>query len=348
MSRLRVLRSLPQALAGEWPDGLGRMLLVTLLLGPLVLSGGACASPERSTPEVVSRTYDSPQSNAISLPKDRYPSDTLLESNDFYQKKAWSYPDRSGLHLQCASALVVDEQGNRLYSKNAQKIQPIASVTKLMTAMVVLDAGVPLSTRIGIVEQDRDHLRNSSSRLQTGKATLTRGEMMMVALMSSDNRAAHALGRTTFRGGTPAFVTAMNRKAKSLGMYDTYFADSSGLNQQNRSSAEDLVKMVKAAATYPLIRKTTSTGEMTLRPFADGRPLLYRNTNSLVRNPEWNVEVSKTGFINEAGRCLVMQTRIADRRLYIVLLNGSGKMTPLGDSNRVRDWLLNGRKTAAR
>ena len=348
MSRFRVLRSLPQALAGDWPGGMVRILLTAMLLGPLVLSGGACAAPERSEPEIVSRTYSSPESRNRTSIDDRDPSEILSMARELYRQDSLSHRNPPGLHLQSASALVVDERGNRIYAKNAQQIKPIASVTKLMTAMVVLDAGVPLSTRIGIIEDDRDRLRNSSSRLMIGKANLTRGELLMVALMSSDNRAAHALGRTTFRGGTPAFVKAMNRKAKSLGMYDTYFADSSGLNGQNRSSAEDLVKMVRAAATYPFIRKTTSTGEMTLHPFADGRALLYRNTNSLVRNPDWNVEISKTGFINEAGRCLVMQTRIADRRLYIVLLNGSGKLTPLGDSNRVRDWLLNGQKTAAR
>ncbi len=356
MPRLRVLRSLSQVLAGNWPDGLGRMLLATLLLGPLVLSGGACASPERSAPEIVSRTYVSPQAKSLSRLTDadqpavlsEFQSGSLSGSNAFDQEDNWPRLDHSGLHLQSASALVVDERGNRLYSKNSQQIKPIASVSKLMTAMVVLDAGVSLKTPINIIEDDRDRRRNSRSRLRIGEATLPRGEMMMVALMSSDNRAAHALGRTTFRAGTPAFINAMNRKAKSLGMYDTYFEDSTGLNEHNRSSAEDLVKMVRAAATYPFIRKTTSTGEMMVYPFANRPPLQYRNTNPLVRDSDWQVEVSKTGFINEAGHCLVMQTRIADRRIYMVLLDSTGKQTPVGDANRVRNWILAGQQTAAR
>lgn len=329
------------------PERLLRLFLATFLLVPLVLSGGACASSPRGAPAVegVSRTELPTPADATVWSDSRDLADVGEDAST--RSPAASLPNPSGLHLQCASALVMDDRGNRLYSKNAQQIRPIASITKLMTAMVVLDARVPLNVRIGIVDADLDRLRHSRSRLVIGKATLTRGELMKVALMSSDNRAAHALARTTFRGGTPAFIRAMNRKAKALGMYDTYFADSSGLDGRNRSSAEDLVKMVKAAARYPFIRETTSTGEMTVYPFANGQPLLYRNTNSLVRNPDWHVEISKTGFINEAGRCLVMQTRIANRRLYIVLLHGEGKATPLGDSNRVRDWILNGQRTAA-
>jgi D-alanyl-D-alanine endopeptidase (penicillin-binding protein 7) len=321
---------------------------VTLLLGPLVLSGGACASPNRDAAEVVSRTDDWSQADDLSQSDELSPSGELSQPDVPTRQDNGSQLNRSGLRLQSASALVVDEHGNRLYAKNAQQIRPIASVSKLMTAMVVLDAGVPLNTPISIIEDDRDRLRNSRSRLRIGEATLPRSEMMMAALVSSDNRAAHALGRTTFRGGTPAFIKAMNRKARSLGMFDTYFEDSTGLNEHNRSSAEDLVKMVRAASTYPFIRKATSTGEMTLYPFANRSPLQYRNTNPLVRDSDWQVEVSKTGFINEAGHCLVMQTRIADQRVYLVLLDSVGKQTPVGDANRVRNWILAGQQTAAR
>lgn len=340
MSRLQILRSLPRFLLKSRPREQGRMLLVTLLLGPLVLSSAACAAPQQRENMNLAQMDDSSQ------------SDEMMQSDEVTSTppdNALPPLNRADLRLQSVSALVVDEYGNRLYSKNAQLIKPIASVTKLMTSMVVLDAKVPLDPPIGIIEDDRDRLRNSSSRLRIGDAVLTRREMLMAALMSSDNRAAHALGRTTFQGGTPAFVRAMNRKAKSLGMYDTYFADSTGLNAQNRSSAEDLVKMVRAAGTYPFIRKITSTGETTLRPFANGQALLYRNTNALVRNPAWNIEISKTGFINEAGHCLVMQTRIADQRFHIVLLDGAGKLTAMNDAIRIRDWLLNrSQKTAAR
>ncbi|CRI67703.1 D-alanyl-D-alanine endopeptidase [Thiocapsa sp. KS1] len=251
----------------------------------------------------------------------------------------------SALKISSASALIVDERGNLIYGKNTRDVKPIASVTKLMTAMVVLDSGVSLDTPITIIEEDRDNLRHSRSRLRIGQATLSRREMLMVALMSSDNRAAAALARTS-PGGTPQFVEAMNRKAQALGMLDTSFFDSSGLDNRNRSTAEDLVKMVRGAAQYPLIREATSRGEMKVYPFADKSALEYRNTNPLVRNPEWHVEVSKTGFINEAGHCLVMQTEIGGRRLYVVFLDAVGKLTPVGDSNRLRTWLVGGQRIA--
>jgi D-alanyl-D-alanine endopeptidase (penicillin-binding protein 7) len=253
--------------------------------------------------------------------------------------------DSAALKINSASALIVDERGTRIYGKNTRDVKPIASVTKLMTAMVVLDSGVPLDAPVTIVEEDRDTLRHSRSRLRIGQATRSRREMLMVALMSSDNRAAAALARTS-PGGTPQFVEAMNRKAQALGMLDTSFADSSGLDNRNRSTAEDLVKMIRESARYPLIREASSRGEMTVHPFADNSPLQYRNTNPLVRNPEWHVEVSKTGFINEAGHCLVMQTRIDGRRLYVVFLDAVGKLTPVGDSNRLRTWLVGGQRIA--
>ncbi len=253
----------------------------------------------------------------------------------------------SALKISSASALIVDERGNRIYGKNTHDVKPIASVTKLMTAMVVLDSGVSLDTPITIIEEDRDTLRHSRSRLRIGQATLSRREMLMVALMSSDNRAAAALARTS-PGGTPQFVEAMNRKAHALGMLDTSFFDSSGLDNRNRSTAEDLVKMVRGAAQYPLIREATSRSEMKVYPFADKSALEYRNTNPLVRNPEWHVEVSKTGFINEAGHCLVMQTQIGGRRLYVVFLDATGKLTPVGDSNRLRTWLVGGQRIAGK
>jgi D-alanyl-D-alanine endopeptidase (penicillin-binding protein 7) len=208
-----------------------------------------------------------------------------------------------------------------------------------------LDSGASLDAPITITEADRDTLRHSRSRLRIGQATLSRREMLMVALMSSDNRAASALARTS-PGGTTQFVAAMNRKAQALGMHDTSFVDSSGLDNRNRSTAEDLVKMVRGAARYPLIREATSLGEMKVHPFADAGALEYRNTNPLVRNPEWHVEVSKTGFINEAGHCLVMQTKIGGRRLYVVFLDAVGKLTPVGDSNRLRTWLDGGQRIA--
>ena len=245
-----------------------------------------------------------------------------------------------GLSLSSASILVVDDADRPLYAKRTRDQRPIASITKLMTAMVVLDAAAPLDESVTILEEDRDQLRHSRSRLRIDRsATLTRREVLACALMSSDNRAASALGRTTFPGGKPAFVEAMNRKAADLGMTESRFADPTGLDGNNISTAEDLVKMVRAAAGYALIREITTSVSMEVHPYGDGGTLHYRNTNPLVQNPDWHLELSKTGFVNEAGHCLVMRAVIGGRVLSIVLLDSPGKRSPVGDSNRLRKWL---------
>lgn len=246
----------------------------------------------------------------------------------------------AGLDIRAASALVVDETGVPLLAKSVHEQRPIASVTKLMTALVILRAGLPLDEPITIIEADRDRMRWSRSRLRIDrKATLPRDEMLAVALMSSDNRAAAALGRTAFPGGTAELVEAMNKEAERLGMTESRFADPTGLDAGNVSTAADLVKLIRAAAEEPLIRGITSTGSMQVAPYGDGATLEYRNTNPLVRNDEWHIKLSKTGYIHEAGRCLVMRAEIAGRRLDIVLLGAQGKLTPVGDSNRLRKWL---------
>lgn len=347
----------PQS-APRWQSGanrVARLLYVMLVTGPIVLTSGACASSQSQPSQ-----EGSAQASAASKPyvnasapvnPSGYDWRNIEGTQDGWQlndrSSEWSGLNRAALNLHSASAMIVDERGNVLYSKNARAVRPIASVTKLMTAMVVLDTGVSLKTPIRIVEDDRDRLKNSRSRLRINDTVLSRREMIMVAIMSSDNRAAHALGRTTFRGGTPEFIQAMNRKARALGMRNTRFVDSSGLDPRNQSTAEDLIKMVHAASNYPLLREITALGEMTLRPFSDGTALQYRNTNPLVRSPEWTVEVSKTGFINEAGRCLVMRARIDNRSLYMVFLGSDGKLSTVGDSNRVRDWVLTGSRTTA-
>ncbi len=242
--------------------------------------------------------------------------------------------------LRSASALVMDAEGNVIYGKDSDTVRPIASITKLMTAMVVLDAGLPLDEKITITKADRDLIRLTGSRLDYG-ATLEREEMLLLALMSSENRAAAALGRT-YPGGTEAFVAAMNRKAKSLGMNDSNFADAAGLRSENVSTASDLMRMVKAADRYPLITRATTTPRMEVHPYSKRGPLNYVNTNRLLKNSSWDIELSKTGYINEAGRCLVMQANIEGEDVSIVLLNSFGKLTPFGDSNRLRKWLLAG------
>jgi D-alanyl-D-alanine endopeptidase (penicillin-binding protein 7) len=235
--------------------------------------------------------------------------------------------------------LVIDHEGNRLFERHPTEVRPIASITKLMTAMVVLDAEVPLEDQITITEADRDRLRWSRSRLRIDEARLSRRDLLRTALISSDNRAAHALGRTTFAGGTAVFVQAMNEKARALGMFDTLFADASGLDGENRSTAEDLVRLLNAAARYPLIRAITSTGETEVEPHPGRGPLPYRNTNPLTRDEDWTVELSKTGYLNEAGRCLVMQAVIEGRRIYAIFLNAQGQLTPMADAKRLRRWL---------
>ena len=239
--------------------------------------------------------------------------------------------------LQSRSALVMRaDTGEVLYRKNAEESLPIASITKLMTAMVVLDAKQSLDERIQITNEDVDHLRASSSRLAVG-TVLTRREAFTLALMSSENRAAAALLRN-YPGGKPAGVVAMNRKAQALGMAHSHFVEATGLSGDNRSTPADLARMVKAASQYSHIRNFSTTRELTVK--VRGRyPTLYRNTNPLVRNPAWDIEITKTGYIKEAGRCLVMQTTITGKPVVMVLMNSWGTSTRVGDASRVRRWL---------
>jgi len=227
--------------------------------------------------------------------------------------------------------------GKTLYEKNPHLRQPIASLTKLMTAMVVLDAGLPGDELITIIKADRDRLRGSGSKLSFG-TQLTRHDLLKIALGGSENRAASALGRT-YPGGTEALVAAMNDKARILGMKDSAFRDPAGLNSGNISTASDLVTLVKAADGYPLIRAVTSVGTDSVRDRRKGWEVRYVNTNRLVRNRQWNIGLSKTGYIAEAGHCMVMRAEIAERPVIVVLLNSWGELTKYGDANRVRKWL---------
>ena len=240
--------------------------------------------------------------------------------------------------LRSASAIVLDDDGNLIYGKDVNTVRPIASITKLMTAMVILDANLDLDEQITVTKEDRDLIRLTGSRLQYG-ATLSRREMILLALMSSENRAATALGRT-YPGGMTNFVAHMNRKAKGLGMSNSHFADPAGLKAENVSTASDLAIMVAAADSYPLITQSTTTTRMDVRPYSGRGPLTYGNTHRLLKNKSWDIELSKTGYINEAGRCLVMQANIEGEDVSIVLLNSFGKLTPFGDSNRLRKWML--------
>lgn len=240
--------------------------------------------------------------------------------------------------LQSAIALIYDEQGRRpLYTKNADNVAPIASITKLMTAMVVLDAGLPLDEKITISADDADHLKGTRSRMRPG-STLTRGELLKLALMASENRAAAALART-YPGGTAAAVAKMNAKAQFLGMRSTRFFDPTGLDSNNVSTAQDLVLMVREAAHYEPIHRFTTSSSHTVQVAKQRRPLQFHNTNPLVRSASWDIGVSKTGYISEAGRCLVMKATISKRPVIIVLLDSWGKRTRVGDANRIKKWM---------
>jgi serine-type D-Ala-D-Ala endopeptidase (penicillin-binding protein 7) len=240
------------------------------------------------------------------------------------------------LILRSASVLVQDQRtGKCLIQKQADVVLPIASITKLMTAMVMLDANMNLEESLTIVSEDVDTLRHSRSHLPV-HTTLTRRNALLLALMASENRAAHALGRT-YPGGLGTFVAAMNAKARSLGLAETHFDDPTGISSGNMSSARDLARMVDAAYRYRLIREYTTSEKTTVQ--SGHRTLQFHNTNRLLRNPRWQIGLSKTGFIDEAGRCLVMQSQVAKRPVLIVLLDAQGKLTRYGDANRIKQWM---------
>jgi D-alanyl-D-alanine endopeptidase (penicillin-binding protein 7) len=248
--------------------------------------------------------------------------------------------------LRSSSALVQDAgTGEVVFGKNAETVVPIASITKLMTAMVLLDRGLDLEEKITLSREDAVAMKGSRSRLRTG-LTLTRGDLLLLALMSSDNRAAAALG-VSYPGGLEAFVDAMNAKAAVLEMNDSRFVEPTGLSPANVSTAADLAKLVRAAHEYPLIREYSTKDRASVRVTTgrSTRALQYGNTNGLVRSKYWDIELSKTGYISEAGRCLVMHVRLADKDLIVVLLDSWGKHSRIGDANRIRRWLESGAVT---
>jgi D-alanyl-D-alanine endopeptidase (penicillin-binding protein 7) len=241
------------------------------------------------------------------------------------------------LNLKSASAIVMEQGAQRvLYAKNVEAVVPIASITKLMTALVVLDAGLPLEERIEIAKADVDDIKRTRSRLTVG-TVLTRGDLLKLALMASENRAAAALTRA-YPGGKAAFVAAMNHKAVELGMWRTRFVDGTGLSSENVSTAQDLARLVGAAHGNPLIRQYTTDSSHTVE-LPNGRRLTFANSNRMVRNTGWEIGLSKTGYISEAGRCLVLQAKIAATPVIIVLLDSWGKLTRVGDANRIKKWM---------
>jgi D-alanyl-D-alanine endopeptidase (penicillin-binding protein 7) len=250
---------------------------------------------------------------------------------------------RAGLHatedplaLKSSVALVIDQDTEQvLFSKNSEAVLPIASITKLMTALVVVEAGLSLDERIVIAQQDVDVYRGKGARLRAG-TTLTRGELLHLALMASENRAAHALGRT-YPGGLSAFREAMNAKASLLSMHHTQFVEPTGLSSDNRSSAFDLALLVREASRHPIIGDLSTTPDLQMA--LGSQRVAFRNTNGLVRNPAWEIALQKTGYISEAGRCVVMKAQTAGRNLIMVLLDSAGRHARIGDAERLRAWL---------
>ena len=246
-----------------------------------------------------------------------------------------------GPNLLSQAALILDVRtGEPIYAKNANTVTPIASITKLMTAMVVIDAQQSLDQLLIVAVEDLDYLKASRSRLSIG-SELSRREMLQLALMSSENRAASSLGRF-YPGGLKAAVAAMNAKAKTLGMANTHYFDTTGLSPENVSTARDLAVMVQAAQGYPLIREYSTQSDQYVQIPATGQTLHYNNSNALVKSDGWSISVQKTGFINEAGRCVVMLAQIAQRPVVLILLDSVGKFSRLGDAQRVKTWIETG------
>jgi D-alanyl-D-alanine endopeptidase (penicillin-binding protein 7) len=240
------------------------------------------------------------------------------------------------LELSASVALVMDQETQEiLFSKNESAVLPIASITKLMTGLIVADANLPLFESITITQDDVDTYKGSSSRLAVG-TTLTREELMHLALMSSENRAAHALGRA-YPGGLSAFVQQMNLKARALGMSETRFVEPTGLSSANQSSARDLATLVAAAYERPILRDLSTSPNHHLD--VGRRVLRFNNSNRLVHSPDWEIGLQKTGYISEAGRCVVMQARIAGRKMIMVLLDSPGKVSRADDVERMRKWV---------
>jgi len=284
-------------------------------------------------PQPVVKSKSSASSGGKAIPSRRK---ARLSDRPSLAQKQGLRATEDALDLKSSAALVVDQDTDEvLFSKNAEAVLPIASITKLMTAIVVVDAAQAMDEPLKVSKVALDTPKNNRSRLQVG-ATLTRGELMHLALMSSENRAAYSIG-AAYPGGLPALVDAMNQKAVELGMTDSHFVEPTGLSSDNRSSAHDLSLLVKAAYQHPVLREYSTDPDASVT--VGRRMVQFRNTNSLVRNPSWEIGLQKTGYISEAGRCLVMQAQLAGRKLIMVLLDSAGRYSRVGDAERIRRWL---------
>ncbi len=316
--------------------------LGSLVVGAALLGSVSASAAQKAKPGVKKSSVSAPaKSKAVvrrsAAVKSRAVSRAaLIPSKPSYGQLAGLHGALDPLDLKSSVALVVDQDTREvLFSKNDKAVLPIASLTKLMTGLLISEARLPMDEVITISQEDVDTEKGSSSRLTVG-ASLTRGELLHLALMSSENRAAHALGRT-YPGGLSSFVQLMNGKALALGMRDTRYQEPTGLSSRNQSSAQDLATLVSAAYQDPVLRElSTSPGHQVA---VGKRTLQYNNTNRLVKNPSWDIGLQKTGYISEAGQCLVMQAKIAGRKLIMVFLDSAGKLSRLGDAERVRRWV---------
>ena len=321
-----------------------------LSVGPLTDSAAATANNVDATkagksPRVAKAAKPANSGKATKTSKAAKPSKRAPRKVVFVPAQP-SFGQAAGLHamgdelaLKSSVALVVDQDTNEvLFSKNPGAVLPIASITKLMTALVVTEASLPLDEVLVVSKDDVDATAGSRSRLAMG-TQLTRGEMLHLALMASENRAAHVLGRN-YPGGLDKFVSAMNGKARALGMQATHYVEPTGLSSNNQSSAQDLTRLVRAAFEHPIIRNLSTSMEAVVP--VGHKSVQFRNTNLLVRNPEWEIGLQKTGYISAAGRCLVMQTQMAGRKLIMVLLDSAGKYSRIGDAERIRKWMSEG------
>jgi len=291
----------------------------------------------------------SPAVFGVEVAKIDGPHTSLASEDDTYisAEAIRDNASRVSLKLRSRAALVFDERDNEIIMElNAEEVVPVASLSKLMTAMVIIDAELDMNELITITKDDKDRIRYSRSRLQKGMK-FTRRDLLLIALAASENRAAMALART-YPGGSDEFVKAMNMKASELGLKQTKFVDAAGLGNGNVSTAQELMKLVQTASEYPVICEFTTTTKESITDQKKNREITFGNTNRLVKRESWPVSLSKTGYTSDAGNCLVMQTKINERPVIIVLLESWGKLSKYGDSNRIKKWLIKTERLAAR
>lgn len=307
--------------------------LASLLASSFV---SANAAPKQHSVKSVSNTKKAVSKASVKARKKAVVRAPSVPAQLSFGQLAGLHSAQDALDLKSSVALVVDQDTKEvLFSKNDNAVLPIASITKLMTGLLISEARLPMEEMITITQADVDTEKGSSSRLTVG-TELSRGELLHLALMASENRAAHALGRT-YPGGLANFVYLMNARAKTLGMNDTSYVEPTGLSSKNQSSAHDLATLVNFAYGYPMLRElSTSTGYQVA---VGRRTLQYNNTNRLVKNPDWDIGLQKTGYISEAGQCLVMQAKVAGRKLIMVFLDSAGKLSRIADAERVKHWV---------